>query len=48
VEEQVIDTDGQTLTKITYSYGRIEYLNAKGELHRIGELAIRTANTDYS
>jgi hypothetical protein len=36
VEEQVIDIDGQVLTKATNSYGRIEYLNSKGELHRTG------------
>jgi hypothetical protein len=38
--EQVIDTDGQTLTKIADRYGRVEYHNAKRELHRIGGPAI--------
>jgi hypothetical protein len=39
-EEQVIDTDGQTLTKTTYTYGTVEYINTKGEIHRIGGPAL--------
>jgi hypothetical protein len=39
-KEQVIDTDGQILTKIADRYGRVEYLNTKGQFHRIGGPAI--------
>jgi hypothetical protein len=35
-KDQVIDTNGQILTKITYENSCIYYLNAKGELHRTG------------
>jgi hypothetical protein len=38
--ETVIDTDGQILFKFTNILGTVEYLNAKGELHRIGGPAI--------
>jgi hypothetical protein len=34
VEEQVIDTDGQILTKTTYDNGYIYYLNTKYQNHR--------------
>jgi hypothetical protein len=35
-KEQVIDTDGKPLTKITYMHGTVEYYNNKGQFHRIG------------
>jgi hypothetical protein len=39
-EEQVIDTDGKPLTKVTYYYGTVEYRNDKGQRHRIGGPAL--------
>jgi hypothetical protein len=38
--EEVIDTDGQVLTKTTYANGTIHYLNTKGQYHRIGGPAV--------
>jgi hypothetical protein len=43
VEEEVIDTDGQVITKTTV-YGNIFYCNAKDERHRIGGPAIVYSN----
>jgi hypothetical protein len=39
-EEEVIDTDGQILTKTTYKSGNVEYRNTEGQLHRIGGPAL--------
>jgi hypothetical protein len=36
LEEQIIDIDGQVLTKATNSYGRIEYHDTTGQYHRLG------------
>jgi hypothetical protein len=39
-KDQVIDTDGQPLTKTTYEKGYTIYLNAKNQRHRIGGPAV--------
>jgi hypothetical protein len=39
-KEEVIDTDGQTLTKTTYESNYIEYRNTKGKTHRTGGPAL--------
>jgi hypothetical protein len=39
-KDQIIDTDGQVLSKVTYEYGTVEYRNDKGQIHRIGGPAV--------
>jgi hypothetical protein len=44
MEEQVIDIDGQVLTKITDIHNEIVYRNTKGDWHRIGGPAVIRQN----
>jgi hypothetical protein len=44
MKEQVIDTDGQVLTKTTKAYNDSVYRNTEGRLHRIGGPAIIRSN----
>jgi hypothetical protein len=49
MEEQVIDIDGQILTKTT-TYGNdgdVTYRNTKGQKHRIGGPAVLHLDVDY-
>jgi hypothetical protein len=43
-KEEVIDIDGQVLTKTTYKYGTVDYRNAKGQYHRLNGPAYTEPN----